>query len=90
MLPVGQGQGKIWLHAQFLCDTKYVVSEPIRRTGALRVQRVLLTVEDKHCDTLLDSYQLTLVLADGTHHHIPRPIRNMGLGGLEVYVESRH
>jgi len=89
MLPVEQGTGQIWLREQFLCNVEYSIGEPMRRTGTLRAQRVLLSLEDEHCDMRIDAYGLTLVTADGSRYAIPRSPHRIGLGRLEFYVESR-
>jgi hypothetical protein len=89
MLPVEQGKGQIWLREQFLCDVEYVIDEPMRRTGTLRVQRILFTLEDAHCATLLNAYGLILVTEDKGCYPIPLPLQQTGLGRLECYVESR-
>jgi hypothetical protein len=88
MLPVGQGKGQIWRSGELLCEVKYDIGEPIRRTGALRVQRILLTLEDEHCQLLVDVYGLILVMANGSQHAILRPFQLHGIGHLECYVET--
>jgi hypothetical protein len=87
MLPVEKAKGQIWLHDKFLCDIEYDISEPLKHTDGLQVQRVAFTLDDAHCVTLLDAYELTLVLADGRRFSIPRPLQRVGLGCLECYVE---
>jgi hypothetical protein len=88
MLPVGQGIGQLWIEEQLLCETEYFIGEPMRGTGIIRVQRVILLLEDEHCNKLLDAYNIVLVSADGCHYPIPRPLQSLGLGCLECYVES--
>ncbi len=89
MLPVEKAKGQIFLHDEFLCDVDYNISEPLKRTGGVQVQRVTFTVEDEHCTPLLDAYELTLIIGDGRRCSIPRPLQSMGLGCLECYVESQ-
>jgi hypothetical protein len=88
MLPVGKEKGHIWLRDQFLCDVDYDISNPLRSTSGPQVQRIALTVPEEHCASLLDAYDLVLVLADGQRCRIPRPIQHLGLNNLECYVES--
>ena len=88
MLPVEKATGQLWLRAEFLCDVEYDISQPLNSTGSSQVQRVTLTLEDEHCDKLIDAYELILILGDGRRCSIPRPLQKMGLGGLECYVES--
>jgi hypothetical protein len=88
MLPVEKAKGQIWLHDKFLCDVEYDISEPLKMTDHPPVQRITFTLDDEHCAPLLDTYDLTLVLADGRRCAIPRPLQRVGLGSLECYVES--
>jgi hypothetical protein len=88
MLPVEKATGQIWLREQFLCDVEYDISEPLSVGANLQVQRIILVVPEEHCAVLLDSYELTLVIADGQRCHIPRPLQHLGLNRLECYVES--
>ena len=88
MLPVEKAQGQIFLNEKFLCEVEYEISEPLQLFSKPQVQRVLLNVPDERCATLLDSYDLILVLVDGDQHHIPRPIRHFGQTHLECYVET--
>jgi hypothetical protein len=88
MLPVGEGMGQIWLLGKYLCEVEYFVGEPMRHVGNSQVQRVILILEDEHCEKLVDAYELNLVLKDDTCVAIPRPLQSIGLGCLECYVES--
>jgi hypothetical protein len=88
MLPVEKAKGQIWLHDKFLCDVEYDISKPLKRTDGPQVQRVTLVVPEEHCAVLLDSYDLTLVLADGQRFRIPRPLQHLGSNRIECYVES--
>ena len=88
MLLVEKAKGQIWLGEQCLCDVEYEVSKTMKYTGNHEVQRIILILEDEHCTTLLDAYELTLVLTDGRRCKIPRPLQHVGLGDLECYVES--
>jgi hypothetical protein len=87
MLPVEKGKGQLFIGGKFLCDVAYDISAPLHVDGNPRVQRILLDVPDEHCATLLNAYNLTLVLADGRRLHIPRPLQLVGLNGVECYVE---
>ena len=87
MLPVGSGSGQIWLKDEFLCNVEYKVDEARELAKRVRVQRIVLDVPEKHCEELLDAYELALVLADGQRWRIPRPLQHVGLGAVESYVE---
>jgi hypothetical protein len=88
MLPVEKDTGHIWLRGQFLCDVDYDISKPLRSDSQPQVQRIILTVSEEHCATLLDAYDLVLELANGQRCPIPRPIQHLGANHLECYVES--
>ncbi len=88
MLTVEKAKGQIWLREQLLCDVEYEISEPLKRTAGPQVQRITLVVSEEHCASLLDAYELTLVMADGQRCHIPRPIQHLGSNCIECYVES--
>ena len=87
MLPVEKGKGQVFVGQQFLCDVGYDINAPLHVDGDPQVQRIVLDVPDEHCATLLNAYNLTLVLADWQSLHIPRPLQLIGLNGVECYVE---
>jgi hypothetical protein len=88
MLAVEKAQGQIWLRGEFLCEIEYEISALLKHTRNPHVQRITLTVPEEHCAVLLDAYELILVMADGQHHHIPRPMHHLGSNYFECYVES--
>jgi hypothetical protein len=88
MLPVEKAQGQIWLYDQFLCNVDYDIGEPLKNTDGTQVQRITLNLLDEESAPLLDAYDLTLIIADGSRCAIPRPLQHVGLGQLECYVES--
>jgi hypothetical protein len=88
MLPIEKAKGQIWLDDQFLCDVEYDIGTPISVSGKLQVQRIVFTLLEEHCTALLKALGLTLVLADGQRHDIPRPFQRLGEGSLECYFES--
>jgi hypothetical protein len=88
VLPVEKAQGQIWLRDKFLCDIEYEISEPLRNSRTSHVQRIVLVVPEAHCATLLDAYELILVLDNGQRQPIPRPLHYKGSNRFECYVES--
>jgi hypothetical protein len=88
MLPIGRGNGQIWLDDRFLCDVEYAINKPLKSRDH-QVQRIIFTLEEEDCAPLLDAYGLALILADGSRHAIPRPLQQAGVGRLECYVESQ-
>lgn len=90
MLPIGPGNGQVWHQARLVCDVEYRIDEPLKFLSGAVIQRVTLIVPDEHCVMLLDSYELSLVLADGQRHRIPRPLRLIEGNKLECYVETFH
>lgn len=88
MLPVEKAKGQIFLSDHFLCEVEYDISEPLQVARNANVQRIKLDVPDEHCATLLDAYNLVLVLANGQRSRIPRPRLHAGLNSLECYVET--
>jgi hypothetical protein len=89
MLAVEQGSGQIWLYDEFLCHIEYDISEALSFIDGHQVQRIFLRLLEEGCAPLLDAYDLTLVIADGSRCAIPRPLQRMGLARIECYVESR-
>jgi hypothetical protein len=88
MLPVEQDRGQIWQDGRFLCDIDYDIDAPLTSANGHQIQRITFTVAEEDCAPLLDAYDLTLVIADGSRCEIPRPLQQVGLGRLECYVES--
>jgi hypothetical protein len=87
MLPVEQGKGQVWRRDQFLCNVEYSISARLDLTDGLPLQRITLVLANKNCQPLLDAYDLTLVLADGSRCAIPRPLRSSDKEHLECYLE---
>jgi hypothetical protein len=87
MLPIGKGQGELWKANTFLCKVDYDISPPL--TFVTGAQHVKLVVHDYDCEMLLDVPGLTLILADGSRHRLPRPIDLVsGDGHLECFLNA--
>jgi hypothetical protein len=87
LLPAEQNKGAIWRDGRLLCDVEYSISELLQLTDGNPIQRVTLTLSEEDCASLLDAYDLTLVLANGTRRAIPRPLRSSDKEYLECYLE---
>lgn len=72
MLPIGKGQGELWNGATFLCQVDYDISPELTFVTVAGTQHVILVVHDYDCETLLTMPGITLVLADGSRHRLPR------------------
>lgn len=89
MLPVGKGQGELWKGTTFLCKVDYEISEPLSYISAAGTQHVKMVVHDYECEKLLHVAGLTLILADGSRHRLPRPIDViMDDGNLECFLNT--
>jgi hypothetical protein len=89
MLPVGHGQGQLWKGDEFLCDVDYEISEPLTFVSVAGTQHVKMLVHNYECEDLLHVAGLTLVLADGSRHRLPRPIDVVqGDGRLECFLNT--
>ena len=85
MLPIGTGQGELWKGDTILCKVDYDISESL--SFVTGTQHIQLTVHDYDCEKLLNVAGLTLVLADGSRHRLPRPINLVnGDGRLECFL----
>jgi hypothetical protein len=84
MLPIGSGQGELWKGDTLLCKVDYDISPPL--PFATETQHVKLVVHDYDCEQLLAVAGLTLVLADGSRHRLPKPLDLVsGDGRLECF-----
>lgn len=72
MLPIGSGQGELWKGNAFLCKVDYDISPPLTFVTVAGTQHVNLVVHDFDCESLLVEAGLTLILADGSRHRLPR------------------
>jgi hypothetical protein len=89
MLPIGKGQGEVWKEDKFICHCDYDISAPLPFASAAGTQRIRMEVHDYDCEELLDVPGLTLVLADGSRHRLPRPLNFVtGDGYLECYLST--
>jgi hypothetical protein len=88
MLPVEQGKGQIWRRDQFLCNVEYSISARLDFADRIPVQHITLVLANKNCQPLLDAYDLTLVLADGSRWTIPRPLNLSDREHLESFIQS--
>ncbi|MCC6457294.1 MAG: hypothetical protein IT328_20235 [Caldilineaceae bacterium] len=87
MLPIGRGQGELWNGNRFLCAVDYDISPSL--AFVTDTQHVKLAVHDYDCEQLLNIAGLTLVLADGSRHRLPRPINFIKDDGrLECFVSA--
>lgn len=74
MLPIGKGQGELWKGNTLLCKVDYDISPPLPFASSTDTQHVALVVHDYECEDLLNIAGLTLILADGSRHRLPRPL----------------
>ena len=89
MLPIGQGRGELWNGSKFLCTVDYDISPPLSFIAGGNVQRVEMTVRDNACEDLVRIAGLTLILADGSRHRLPKPIDLVhGDGHVECFLTS--
>jgi hypothetical protein len=89
MLPIGSGQGELWDGNTFLCAVDYDISPSLSFVTAAGTQHIKLVVHDYDCEKLLTVAGLTLVLADGSRHRLPRPINLVnGDGRLECFLSA--
>jgi hypothetical protein len=87
MLPIGSGQGELWKGDTFLCAVDYDISPSLAFVAD--TQHIKLVVHDYDCEQLLNIAGLTLVLADGSRHRLPRPINLVsGDGRLECFLSA--
>lgn len=87
MLPIGSGQGELWKGDTFLCKVDYDISPALSFVTAAETQHVKLVVHDYDCEQLLSVAGLTLVLADGSRHRLPKLINLVsGDGRLECFL----
>jgi hypothetical protein len=86
MLPIARGQGELWNGNRFLCAVDYDISAPLTFVTVAGMQRIQLRVHDYECEQLLNIAGLTLVLADGTRHRLPRPLNLHRAGHLECFL----
>lgn len=89
MLPIGKGQGELWKGDTFLCKVDYDISPPLTFVTVAGTQHVNMVVHDYDCEMLLDVAGLTLVLADGSRHRLPRPLNFIeGDRKLECFISA--
>ncbi len=88
MLPIGRGQGSLWNGDRHLCKVDYDISPPLEFITIADAQRVHLVVHDYECTLLLNIAGLTLVLANGTRHRLPRPLKLSKTGHMECFLTA--
>ena len=89
MLPIGSGQGELWKGDTFLCVVDYDISPELIYVTEFGTQHVKMKVYDYDCEMLLTVAGLTLVLADGSRHRLPKPINfKNGDGRLECFLSA--
>lgn len=89
MIPIGRGHGELWNGNTFLCQVEYDVSPPLPFLSDVMVQRVDMTVRDNTCEKVAQVAGLTLVLADGSRHRLPKPLDHRhGDGHLECFLTT--
>jgi hypothetical protein len=87
MLPIGKGQGELWKGDTFLCKVDYDISPELTYITAAETQHIKLEVHDYDCELLLNVAGLTLVLANGSRHRLPKLINVVtGDGHLECFL----
>jgi len=89
MLPIGSGQGELWKGDTFLCKVDYDISASLTFVTVASTQHIKLMVHDYDCEMLLTVAGLTLILADGSRHRLPRLTNFMnGDGKLECFLSA--
>ncbi len=89
MLPIGRGQGELWNGDTFLCKVDYDISPPLTFVTAAGTQHINMIVHDYDCEMMLDAAGMTLILADGSRHRLPRPINFInGDRKLECFMDT--
>jgi len=89
MLPVSRGRGELWNGDTFLCEVEYDISPLLPFITSANVQRVEIVVRNSSCEGLLNIAGLTLVLADGSRHRLPKPIDLVhGDGHVECFLTT--
>ena len=89
MLPIGRGRGELWDGSKFLCQVEYNISPPLSFLSDAHTQHVELIVRNNACEDLLHIAGLTLVLADGSRHRLPKPLDHKpGDGHLECFLTT--
>jgi hypothetical protein len=83
MLPIGIGQAELWKGNTFLCKVDYDISPELTFVTVAGTQHVILLVHDYDCEQLLTEAGLTLILADGSRHRLPR-LTNLVQGDKKV------
>ena len=89
MLPIGSGQGELWKGDTFLCKVDYDISPTLPFVIEADTQHIKLVVHDYDCEMLLTVAGLTLILADGSRHRLPKPVNlKSGDGRLECFLSA--
>ena len=89
MLPIGRGHGELWNGSTFLCEVEYDISPPLPFVSVGNMQRIEMIVRNNACEDLLHIAGITLVLADGSRHRLPKPLDHRhGDGHLECFLKT--
>ena len=89
MLPIGRGHGELWHGDKFLCKVEYDISPPLTYVTAADTQHIKMHIIDTDCEKLINIAGLTLVLADGSRHRLPKPTNLVhGDGHLECFLNT--
>jgi hypothetical protein len=88
MLPIGSGRGELWNDNRFLCQVDYDISPPLSFVTAAQTQRIQMVVRDHEYEKLLDVAGLTLIVADGSRHCLPRSVHLREEGHLECFLSA--
>jgi hypothetical protein len=89
MLPIGRGRGELWNGSKFLCEVEYDISPLLPFISDAKLQRVEMIVRNNACEDLVRIPGITLVLADGSRHRLPKPVDHRhGDGHLECYLTT--
>jgi hypothetical protein len=89
MLLIGRGHGELWNRDKFLCEVEYDISPPLPFFSTAIVQHIEMIVRNNACEDLLHIAGMTLVLADGSRHRLPKPLDHRhGDGHLECFLTT--
>jgi hypothetical protein len=89
MLPIGRGHGELWNGSKFLCEVEYDISPPLPFVSAANMQHIEMIVRNNACEDLLHIAGITLILADGSRHRLPKPLDHRhGDGHLECFLTT--
>lgn len=78
MIPIGKGQGELRKGNTLLCNVDYDISPELPHIIVAGTQQIRLQVHAVSCEKLLTEVGLTLILADGSCHWLPRLLHFYG------------